>query len=691
MNGNSARGNDVSIPLYVAGAAAQCSALTVLANQVSNTGFINGMFGLTLLGFTGAWVLRRLGVGSAVLRAASFGLAALAFFLLSGRGLVDFTGGESRYVTERLLITTLSLVASIGSFFLITDESVVFTGVWGLAIIGLAATSDVNFALISAFGTFLLATIFLLVHQHALGRAAPNQRHLVATGRALRYQAGIAGGLWLASIVLGATISIPLRMVGRNLSFSQVVEQLRVAARNPQRRGGGGRALTEGGGQFSIGQGPVRDDKTILLRIWSTEGRHWRGRTYDVYTGHSWMSDQIGTGTELAPSAREAGIRVFAIPRRPDSRRLGLRSFGYRIKAASPTLSLIYQAGEARTVKVGTDALFQTADGGLGAFNYLAEYEATAEESEATPEQLDASSVAYSEAIRRRYVSMERSPRLAALAEEATRGAVGPHAKAEAIRKFVSERCNYTLEARRVPDDRDAVEFFLNDSREGYCDLYASAVAVLARHAGLPARVATGFSQGEPDPEAPGAYLIRESHRHAWPEVYFEGFGWRPFDPTETTMSANGAFDRGAGARTRSWMDRLRTFLLGPGGLILVGTAVFVGAVAWSFRPAPGNDGSPSEGWSAAARHLAGLHRRCVRDLARRGGARHANETLAEHAARVGGRFGPEVGEPLQRIVEVLESVIYGRAEPGEAALGAAGKDAEAMRRALANTKRSGA
>ncbi|MFM7322010.1 MAG: DUF4129 domain-containing transglutaminase family protein, partial [Armatimonadota bacterium] len=653
--------------------------------------FINGMFGLTVLGFTGAWVLRRLGMSSGLLRTASFGLAVLAFFLLSGRGLVDFTGGEYRYVTERLLITTLSLVASIGSFFLVTDESVVFTGVWGLAIIGLAATSDVNFALIAAFGTFLLATIFLLVHQHALSRCAPAQRGLVVSGRPLRHQFSIAFGLWLASIALGSAISIPLRMVGRNLSFAQVVEQLRVAARNPQRRGATGRALTEGAGQFSIGQGPIRDDQTVLMRIWSTEPKHWRGRTYDVYTGHSWMSDQIGTGTELAPAGQQAGLRVFNVPRRPDARRLALRSFDYRIRAASPTLSLIYQPGDARTVRVAAEALFQTADGGLGAFNYLSEYEATAEESEATPEQLNQSGVEYSETLRRRYVAMDRSPRLAALAEEATRGARGPHDKAEAIRKFVADRCTYTLEARRVPDDRDAVDFFLNDSREGYCDLYASSVAVLARQVGLPARVATGFSQGEPDPDNPGAFLIRESHRHAWPEVYFEGYGWRPYDPTETTVSAGDAAARGSGAGKRSWMDRLRTFLFGPGGLIVFGTFAFLGAVLWTFRPGTGAGGRSVESWSPAARRLADLHRRCVRELSRMGIPRGANETLREHAERALRQLGPEVGAPYGRIVSALEALVYARIDPDSATLHEAFESAEAMRRAMAKSNRNGA
>jgi len=299
--------------------------------------------------------------------------------------------------------------------------------------------------------------------------------------------------------------------------------------------------------------------------------------------------------------------------------------------------------------------------------------------------------VEYSEGMRRRYVQMERSPVLSRLAEEATQGARGPHDKAEAIRKFVSERCSYTLEARRVPDDRDAVDFFLNDSKEGYCDLYASAVAVLARHVGLPSRVATGFSQGEPDQEAPGAFLIRESHRHAWPEIYFEGYGWRPYDPTETTIAA-GSGDRSQAGRRASWFDRLKTFLLGPGGLITVGGIAFLGAIAWTFgSPSAKGKATGEERWSPVALRVAAVHRRCARDLSRRGVPRQDSETLGEHASRVRHRFGSEIGDPFARIVAVLEDVLYARRDPDPSVLGSVEEAAEAMRRAMANRGRDGA
>jgi len=81
------------------------------------------------------------------------------------------------------------------------------------------------------------------------------------------------------------------------------------------------------------------------------------------------------------------------------------------------------------------------------------------------------------------------------------------------------------------PAGQDGVDYFLFDVREGYCDYYASAMAVMARVVGIPARVAAGYSQGEYNPET-GAYRVREKNAHAWVEIYFPRYGWVEFEPT---------------------------------------------------------------------------------------------------------------------------------------------------------------
>jgi len=91
----------------------------------------------------------------------------------------------------------------------------------------------------------------------------------------------------------------------------------------------------------------------------------------------------------------------------------------------------------------------------------------------------------------------------------------------------------YSVDAPRVGDEgdgsEDAIAAFLRD-RRGYCVHFASAMAVMARTLGIPARVAVGYLPGEALRD--GRWLIRDRDAHAWPELYFQGVGWVRFEPT---------------------------------------------------------------------------------------------------------------------------------------------------------------
>ncbi len=82
-----------------------------------------------------------------------------------------------------------------------------------------------------------------------------------------------------------------------------------------------------------------------------------------------------------------------------------------------------------------------------------------------------------------------------------------------------------------VPDGHgnSAIESFLED-RVGYCEQFAGTFAAMARSLGIPSRVAVGFTQGQVQDD--GTYLVLGRNAHAWPEVWFDGYGWVPFEPT---------------------------------------------------------------------------------------------------------------------------------------------------------------
>lgn len=115
-------------------------------------------------------------------------------------------------------------------------------------------------------------------------------------------------------------------------------------------------------------------------------------------------------------------------------------------------------------------------------------------------------------------------------AEEITRGCESAYEKAEAIERWLGGNCAYTLSPGSPPEGKDFVEHFL-ETREGYCVYYASAMTVLARAAGLPARYVTGYAlKRNPASNADDAYLATNATAHAWTEVYFKGIGWLNFD-----------------------------------------------------------------------------------------------------------------------------------------------------------------
>lgn len=108
--------------------------------------------------------------------------------------------------------------------------------------------------------------------------------------------------------------------------------------------------------------------------------------------------------------------------------------------------------------------------------------------------------------------------------------AATPYDKALALQDhFRSGAFTYDLNVGRGHSGDD-LERFLLETRTGYCEQFAGSYAAMARAIGLPARVAVGFTPGEPGPD--GRYVVRGANGHAWPEVYLEGFGWVPFEPT---------------------------------------------------------------------------------------------------------------------------------------------------------------
>ena len=123
-----------------------------------------------------------------------------------------------------------------------------------------------------------------------------------------------------------------------------------------------------------------------------------------------------------------------------------------------------------------------------------------------------------------------------AIAVEVSSAKASPYEKALAIQSWLARNCRYTLDVDPQSANDDFVTHFLLDTREGYCTHFASAMTVLCRMIGLPARYIEGYL-AEPDED--GNALVTGLSAHAWTEVYFSGFGWLTFDATPRRSGNN--------------------------------------------------------------------------------------------------------------------------------------------------------
>jgi transglutaminase-like putative cysteine protease len=173
------------------------------------------------------------------------------------------------------------------------------------------------------------------------------------------------------------------------------------------------------------------------------------------------------------------------------------------------------------------------------------------------------------------------------LAQEIAGNATTRYDQAQAIERFL-RAYPYNLDLPQPPSDRDLVDYFLFDVQEGYCDYYASAMVIMARAVGVPARFATGYAQGSYDHEQE-RWVVTEKDGHSWVEVFFDGIGWVEFEPTAGLPG----LDRPGGedlpeiplpplpARSARWWERIPWPLLGLAALMVL----LIASIAWLWRP----------------------------------------------------------------------------------------------------------
>ena len=163
------------------------------------------------------------------------------------------------------------------------------------------------------------------------------------------------------------------------------------------------------------------------------------------------------------------------------------------------------------------------------------QYHVASRVSTADATSLRAASTDYPQWVSDRYLQLPDTltPRTLDLAEQLAAGQANPYDKAIAVRDYLRTAIDYNDQIAAAPEGVEPLDYVLFDLKQGYCTYYASAMAVMLRSQGVPARVVSGYALGEYDPSVQN-YRVRAVNAHTWVEVYFPDYGWIHFEPTQS-------------------------------------------------------------------------------------------------------------------------------------------------------------
>ncbi len=304
-----------------------------------------------------------------------------------------------------------------------------------------------------------------------------------------------------------------------------------------------GRTLSLGG-ERNVGN-------SIVFQVNTAQGRYWRAVVYDTYTGRQWLNT---SDEELNFDAQEAVPVAGWALRRPMTQTITLMS---------PTGNILFGAPDIVRASVPFEALVQplpvpSLAGPAGTDGEPAggaveialarartpleagdSYTVVSYYTEVTQRALRSVEEDFPPEILEKYLQLPEnfSPRVTETARTVVEGQETLYDKAKAIETFL-RGYTYNDAISAPPPDADPVEYFLYDIKEGYCDYYATAMAVMLRSLGIPARVVSGYAEGTYDEET-GLFYITERDAHTWVEVYFPGLGWIEFEPTAGESTLN--------------------------------------------------------------------------------------------------------------------------------------------------------
>lgn len=622
---------------------AACSAAGALSATVALSGAV-----LVIGGMAFSFATRHRPPGYVKVMAALAAIALLVWFVekLSSGQITDIT------TVEDPLTVLFVGIQAVHSFHVPARRDLVFTVSGGAGLMALAAAQSVDLHFFLYAVPWLVGTLWCLFEmwRSSSGGEPFSPRRSLSSVVAVA-TATLAAFLLLpapnVSVTIGfvaragdgGPISTPGALAGDSGSPSELSK-----AGSPAGRSRVGGFLGFAGRLDTALRGSLGN--SLVMRVRAQLPTYWIGETYDRWDGQSW----IKTTSARLPLR---GGSPFYVPL-PNGDEFGNKQDLQTFYMANSTPNLVFHADSAHEVWFPSRSLTYGSDGTLISpieLGKSAVYTVQSYVSDPTKDQLRAAPPTtsgpsmYTE-LPHPYAAVSN------LVASVTAGEMNTYDKVQSLIDWIGTHTRYSTDIPALPPGADAVNDFLFRTRVGFCEQISTALAVMLRTLGIPAREAVGYVPDSYNPVT-DLYEVRAKDAHSWVQVWFPGYGWQSFDPTASVPAANPS--PGATA-IRSVGRALARIPAVPAGLGFAGAVGLVSLEKWRKR-------RPRTWADAVVREMERAGRCC-------GLTRGRSETLLEYAESLEARARPRF--PWISLASQVNSTAYGGRAPdiwGQAAV----------------------
>ncbi|HEV2361922.1 MAG TPA: transglutaminaseTgpA domain-containing protein, partial [Acidimicrobiales bacterium] len=362
------------------------------------------------------------------------------------------------------------------------------------------------------------------------------------------------GASLLAATIVGAAIVavLPAPIANRALTLPSALTQYLKIADPGGFAGGpsGAEPASPGlpGGRIGVGgfagfAGPLdtalRGDlgNQVVLRVRATIPGYFVGATYDHWDGESWATSPALAKFDTLNQPSPFTVGGNPLPPTPGPTTVNVQT----VYVASPMPNVVFSTAVPAEIYFPDNRLYVGFDGTIRsriAMTPGLTYTVVSDDNQASAAELVRASDSVSplgpSAVPNLAPDLQLPyayPRVHALALAITSHEPTIYGKVAALEAWMSSHVRYSLDIPPLPRGADTVNSFLFGSRVGFCEQISTALTVMLRTIGIPAREATGYVPGPYNPLT-DLYEIQAKDAHAWVQVWFPGFGWQSFDPT---------------------------------------------------------------------------------------------------------------------------------------------------------------